>query len=258
MKTIHIRIIFILIIILFSCFIYVVSCQKEYFEDLKVELVVSRYNEPLDWLKDYPFKEYDVIIYNKGPNVNFTQTPNITNTITLKNVGRCDHTYLYHIVNNYDNLADITVFLPGSCNMENKKQKATRILEHIKQNKTAVFISDGRHENVKTELYDFVIDEWTSSDENNKIANPEKTLEKSPVRPYGKWFETNFDDLVINHITYMGIFSVSKEDILQHPLEYYKKLMGQLETSSNPEVGHYIERSWTAVFHPMNNTKIVT
>jgi hypothetical protein len=33
--------------------------------------------------------------------------------------------------------------------------------------------------------------------------------------------------------------------------------MKHLETSSNPEVGHYIERSWAAIFYPMNNTKII-
>jgi hypothetical protein len=141
--------------------------------------------------------------------------------------------------------------------MENKKQKATNLLENIEKQNTAVFISESTHENVKSELYNFVLDEWESSDKNNKNINPERTLEKSKTRPYGKWYEENFGDLVIKNVTYMGIFSVSKKDILQHPLEYYKNLMKHLETSSNPEVGHYIERSWAAIFYPMNNTKII-
>jgi hypothetical protein len=41
--------------------------------------------------------------------------------VNLPNVGKCDHTYLYHIINNYNNLSKILVFLPGSINMENKK-----------------------------------------------------------------------------------------------------------------------------------------
>ena len=229
----------------------------ETFESSGIEIVVSRYNESLDWIKENPFNEYNMVVYNKGPNDNFEKTSNIIKTVPLENVGRCDHTYLYHIVNNYDNLAEITVFLPGSCNMQIKKEKATRLLENIEKSKTAIFISDTTHKNVKTDLYDFTLDEWVSSDESNKSINAESSLDKSKIRPFGKWYESNFGDSVVKHVTYLGIYSVSKHDILQHPLEHYKNLMIQLETSSNPEVGHYMERSWAAVFHPMNNTKII-
>ena len=229
----------------------------ETFKSSDIEIVVSRYNESLDWIKDNPFNEYNMVVYNKGPNDNFEKTQNIMKTVPLENVGRCDHTYLYHIVNNYDNLAEITVFLPGSCNMQNKKDKATRLLENIEKSKTAIFISDTTHENVKTDLYDFTLDEWASSDESNKSINAESSLDKSKIRPFGKWYESNFGDSVVKHVTYLGIYSVSKHDILQHPLEHYKNLMIQLETSSNPEVGHYMERSWAAVFHPMNETQII-
>jgi hypothetical protein len=231
--------------------------SKETFERSDIEIVISRYNEPLDWIKEGPFNKYNVIVYNKGPNDNFERTSNTIKTVPLENVGREGHTYLYHIVNNYDNLAEITVFLPGSCNIQHKKDKATQILNNIEESKTAIFISTTTHENVKTDLYDFTLDEWVSSDESNKSINAEKTLDKSKIRPYGKWYESNFGDSVVNNVTYLGIYSVSKHDILQHPLEYYKNLMIQLETSSNPEVGHYMERSWAAVFHPMNNTKII-
>jgi hypothetical protein len=63
-----------------------------------------------------------------------------------------------------------------------------------------------------------------------------------------------FNNIIIHNVSYCGIFSVDKRDILQHSVEYYKKLITQLSNSSNPEVGHYFERSWCAVFYPMNNT----
>ena len=264
MKKHHINIILLLSIILFSCFIYLLCNnsnnglnRKENFEASDIEIVVARYNENLDWIPDAPFNKYNAIVYNKGPNSNFTKTSNIKRVVPLENVGRCDHTYLYHIVTNYNNLAEITVFLPGSCNMQMKKDKSTRLLENIEKSGNAVFLSDAKYDNIKTGLYDFTLDEWMSSDESNKSINSEKSLDKSEIRPYGKWYESNFGDSVVNHITYLGIYSISKQDILQHPLEYYKKLMIQLETSSNPEVGHYIERSWAAIFHPMKNTVIV-
>jgi hypothetical protein len=32
-------------------------------------------------------------------------------------------------------------------------------------------------------------------------------------------------------------------------------LIKDLETHSNPEVGHYFERGWAAVFYPMEHTE---
>ena len=75
---------------------------------MKTEIVVARYNENLDWLKKIKkSKDLKITVYNKGANdidVPFIQLPNI---------GRESHTYLYHIINNYDNLADQTIFCQG-------------------------------------------------------------------------------------------------------------------------------------------------
>jgi len=75
----------------------------------KYQIVVSRYNEDIKWL--IPFKLI-TIIYNKGDedlNLNF-------NIIKLPNIGRESHTYLHHIINNYDNLKDRTIFIQGKIN----------------------------------------------------------------------------------------------------------------------------------------------
>lgn len=65
------------------------------------ELVVSYYNEDLNWLKNV--KDFKITIYNKS-NVD------IPNTIKLDNVGREMQTYFHHIVENYDNLCDWVFF----------------------------------------------------------------------------------------------------------------------------------------------------
>ena len=63
------------------------------------DIVVSRYQENVDWAKN-------AIIYNKGPQ--------LSGTTSLPNVGREAHTYLYHIINKYDDLPDHTIFLQGN------------------------------------------------------------------------------------------------------------------------------------------------
>ena len=174
--------------------------------------------------------------------------------INLDNVGRCDHTYLYHIINNYDNLTDITIFLPGSGNMGAKLNKIKNLIQFIKKHNSAIFLSNEQYTNVKDDLYNFTLDYWSASHGQNRDINPESKLEISKIRPFGKWYECYFNDIHIHHVSYWGIFSVDKRDILQHSKEYYESLIVQLSNSSNPEVGHYIERSWGAVFYPMNNT----
>jgi len=70
-----------------------------------IRLVVARYNEDISWTKRYP----NVTIYNKGSPIN-----GYDNVINLPNVGREGHTFYTHIVLNYDNLDDMTIFLQGN------------------------------------------------------------------------------------------------------------------------------------------------
>jgi len=69
---------------------------------MKTEIVVARYNENLSWLKKLP-KDIIITVYNKG-----NDDINIP-SIKLPNIGRESHTYLYHIIKNYNNLADQTI-----------------------------------------------------------------------------------------------------------------------------------------------------
>ena len=217
-----------------------------------ITVVISRYNEDLKWLDSDNFSIYNIIIYNKGINDNFIKLPNMT-IINLDNVGRESHTYLYYVINNYNNLTDITIFLHGSCDMQHKYIKMKNLLNYINLKNKPIFIYDLKYDNVKNVLYNFTIENYQGTNQQNKNLNPESKLELSEIRPFGKWFEHYFNDIKIQHISYCGIFSVDKKDILQHSKEYYENLIKQLSNSSNPEGGHYFERSWEAVFYPMNN-----
>lgn len=241
-------------ILLFSI-VFFVNRTSESFESSDVLLVVSRYNENLEWLKEDEFQKHRVLIYNKGTHSDFYKPPEdlLEEIVSVKNVGREGHTYLYYIIQNYDKLNNITVFLPGSNDLSSKLEKSKRMMHEIEKHQKAVFISS-KHENVKNDLYDFQIDNYVSSHPTNASTTKNDNLEPATIRPFGKWFEHHFGDLQIQHVTYGGIFSVMKEDILQHPKSYYENLIQELNNHPNPEVGHYFERSWEAVFFPMKNT----
>ena len=76
-----------------------------------------------------------------------------------------------------------------------------------------------------------------------------KDTEISPLRPFGKWVDHIFKDKTnSDYINFFGIMAIRREDILQHPIEFYKDLIGYVSNSSNPEAGHYIERSYSLMF----------
>ena len=70
---------------------------------LRVEIVVAKYEESLKWLYLLP---YPHTIYDKGP-------MSIAGAVSRPNVGREAETWLHHIIDRYDSLADVTVFLQG-------------------------------------------------------------------------------------------------------------------------------------------------
>jgi hypothetical protein len=74
---------------------------------MKYHIVISRYNENIDWVKNIDTRLFDIYIYNKGSVIQ--EIPNC-NIINLNNTGRESHTYLYHIINNYSNLPERIVF----------------------------------------------------------------------------------------------------------------------------------------------------
>jgi len=220
-----------------------------------LEIIISRFNEDLNWTTEEIFNQYEYTVYNKGDNDNFNKS-NVKKIINIPNVGRCDHTYLYHIITNYTNLSNITVFFPGSLDLTYKKNVAIEILNRIKHTGQAIFIGE-YSENIKNKFNDFKLDNWSSTNTQNFAKNNESSLELSKIRPFGNWFRYYFGNEIIKQFCYWSIFSIDKRDILQHPIMRYIILINQVNKSSNPEVGHFLERSWCAVFNPMKYTKFI-
>lgn len=221
-----------------------------------IEIVVARFNEKLEWTNLSPFNNYNIKCYNKGIDDDFNiQNPH--EIFKLDNVGRCDHTYLYHIINNYDNLKDYTVFLPGSNDISYKLAKSTLMIEQIEKQDKTIFIGS-RFNNVKDYYYNFSLDEYKGTYLANYTLHEDNIenyyVGKSPIRPFGVWYDYHFGNKETIFASFWGIISLSRENIIKHSKKYYETFLRELEGSSNPEGGHYIERSWCAIFSPLLNT----
>jgi hypothetical protein len=218
---------------------------------MNIKLIIARYNETLDWLKESPFNKYKAIVYNKGPNENFEKS-NVEKIINLKNVGRESHTYFHHVINNYDNLADITIFLPGSLHIKHKKIKATRLIKLIEKYMLPVYLADVKVFNFKKIAYNLTVRTYNTNTQINRNINPSTIVTQANIFPYGKWCEDKFDK-PIKYFSGSGIISASRENILKKTKEYYIKFYNELDNSLNPEEGFYNELSWSETFNLSNN-----
>jgi hypothetical protein len=135
-----------------------------------------------------------------------------------------------------------------------KKHIAKGIINDILKYKQAIFTSAYIYNN-KYFFNKFNLNKYIGYNDQNKIINNSDIVQLSTIRPYGKWFENNFSNLKIDTVQWFGIFSLDKRDIISKPINYYQHFLNELQIGSNPEVGHYIERAWSAIFYPLIYTK---
>jgi hypothetical protein len=197
---------------------------------MSIGLVIARYNEDISWSDKF---DVDKFIYNKGDS-------DIDNSIKLENIGLEPHTFLYHIINNYENLSDYTFFLQG-CPHDHCQGIENKINEYINGN-VKHFELLGDIEGVENIYgWDFVTPCYRSC--------------------FGK--EPDAHNFFFRH---GGQFVVSKEKILINNLEKYKHfynifylnpsdpLYAPLGGNKAPDFGlpHFFERFWGFTFGENN------
>ena len=187
-----------------------------------LEIVVAKYREDVSWLKR--FSGVRVTMYDKGA----TGEPN-----SLPNVGREAHTYLYHIIERYDSLAEMTVFIQG------------HPFDHIPSPDDVIWALDADTE--YQDLCDHVLIE-------DRHGEPIQ-----PGLPLGDFYERVFNNTSPDHFLShaAACFAVSAEAIRQLSKDYYRHLMqAVLDESLGPWA---IERLWETIFRTTSQTEgIVT
>jgi hypothetical protein len=235
-------------------------------ETFTCDMVIARFKEELEWLSKYESKPFrNIYIYNKYDSDSNKAAKDIgcilngkeCIKIDLTNEGRCDHTYLYHIISNYDTLADVTIFTKGSSDLHREKKKLSFTIDKVFETKDTVMSIDEHPTAMHIHAKEFKMNSYRASHPKNHNGvfdiHGSKMKPASP-RPFGRWFEKHFPGVMVYKAVYSGVFAVSRKHIHQHPKSYYQTFLNELEGHSNPEVGHYIERSWVAIFHPIPDT----
>ena len=202
-------------------------------------LIISRFQEDISWLNYY--KDFKLYIYNKGDEI---QNSNFKNIIKIPNLGRESQTWLYHIVNNYNNLDDINIFLQariddlGCMAFRNPNEYCQNIDKYGFEVKRYGLLGPLHWEN----------NVGIEKDSRYKKNWEEGKISKSDLG-FRKFAKSIFPEIPIFVATsYGGCFAVKKELILKYNIIFYEKLLDILSKSKNPIEGHYMERLWCYIF----------
>jgi hypothetical protein len=189
-----------------------------------LDIVIARYNEDIEWIKDIPIS-YNVIVYNKGEALKpidrqFTE-------IQLDNIdghGRESHSYLYHIINNYDNL-NPTIFTQGNPYVHTDIIKMCKTFE----------LTDGKRfiqsDSIQTEKTDTVYEHW------NGLGIDFRYYYK---KIFGNYYHP---DIITFHCG--AIFSVPESMIKCRSIDFYKQLFELLKTDM--KFAWTMERLWAFI-----------
>lgn len=222
---------------------------------IKKQIVVSRYSEDLGWIKKI-HNDIDIVVYNKGnDDIDLSCRNRIKSLFNLENVGREGHTYLLHIIENYENLADITFFTQGRPHLSGRTIKSFfKSLE----SKVDSFGSDMKIQSNQKSTQHILYRDNNNPPRHCKLAFTKRwKAKKSETDDLVTWWNRHlgfaFPIKEQCRFSYHGTFSVTKKYILNYPKQFYENLRDKLSTSNKPEEGHFMERSWGEIFTPNVN-----
>ena len=207
-----------------------------------VKIIICRYNENLSWIDKFID---NVVVYNKGEDISYDH-------IKLTNMGREGHAYLYHIVNNYDNLSDYNIFLQGNPHDHNSNIDNV-IYNYFNENNLPEFEFLS---NLKLETDFLAIREPYMSQYKNFHETYRILFGEYPEENHSFVFGAN------------GLFAVCKDRIRKRPKEFYQNLLDCFEGKNKEAIdlellndisgnfnldisiiGYHIERLWGKIFN---------
>lgn len=204
-----------------------------------MDIVIARYNEDLKWIEWSINSDLNFIVYNKGST--FKQKG-----CTIKNIpnfGREGETFLRHIIENYDNLAHVTLFIQGNP-FEHTGLMITNIQTYLSKLVTQINPQDNILSPFGCQLYPEIL--------------------KGNVKEYVNYlFPTYRDDKIMFSCGCQ--YMITKNMIRKIPLKVFKavrRLLLNAEVDNKTQYtfgknylnGHVLERLFTMIFlYPIND-----
>lgn len=174
------------------------------------------------WIDKIKNAKIDYVVYKKSDDLKMGEFNKITeNLIEISNIGRCDYAFLYHIIENYDDLATTNIFV--KCNwFENN----IRFWDLLTKCHNYDYMEVGTH----PEIVD-----W------NDFSKVDDLCENR-MDWLNEIFPNNYENLGLRPGWGHGpAFSVSKELIHRHKKEVYVHMINKFHESSNSYSRDYLK-----------------
>jgi len=199
-----------------------------------LELVIARYTEDLQWIRRVP-KRFAVTVYNKGSDDPSLPPRKNGSVASRPNTGREAHSFLSHIVDRYDTLAEITVFAQGR--PFDHDPSFHRWLHRIafRQIEVPGFLWTG-----------FLIDQDDRT--GSRLFRTWTKNENGRALDMNGYWRAMWDTKAPEQYTfYPGAqFAATAAVIRAHPKSWYERALRISETF--PDAAHCFERTWDRVF----------
>lgn len=213
-----------------------------------IDIVVARYKEDLDWLNTVNLTSIKrIYIYNKNsepytlsiiPNINALLKDIEVIIINLPNVGRESHTYLHHIINNYNNFSERVMFIQA------------KFQDHINFDRLLNYKNFDYTTDISLVMHFRLYHYYTNLRLNKHDLTADNWIKK--------YIEPDIHNILMKNGYYLqngACFTIDKKSILSRSLASYKELISTINDHDNPEEGHFFERAWYYIFnmHKINN-----
>lgn len=186
--------------------------------------VVAWYKEKIEWVEKIPIP---TVVYRKSE-ITSPDFKGVT-VLDLPNIGREGHTYLTHIIDNYENLEDITFFLQGN--------PWDHVYNHVEKKKEALF------EEIKS-----LDQDWSHLGSRMDPVSWEQMVKTNMFRGLRKKYINLCSELGVKpreSFSSGACFAVSSNIVRQYEPSIYEHMR---EQSLSFLGGYAIEMMWYAMF----------
>jgi hypothetical protein len=215
---------------------------NKYWKDLdyinKFQAVIIRFDEDLFWAqREFPYE--DVIIYNK--NNDTLSLPHNFKEVKVENIGYLGGSYLKHIIDNYEKLAEITLFIQG---YPYEHGITTPLAKHK-------YGFNSSCKNIFAKCEKRTLGELNQELENLDFTSGKykdfEPLEYNLMHFVHTYFSSKYTLDTEVYVNLGAQFSVHKSTILRHSKEFYQKIY-EVFQKKFPMEDHYLERLWDLLF----------
>jgi len=215
----------------------------------QIDIVLAYFKADFSWLINVlsvlKRDQYRLIVYSKGKQDHTPFLPFTHKWIELDNIGRCDHSYIYHILNE-SNPSKNTFFVKDS---GNRHMSPDWLLQHLEE-KT---VNGPMRGPAQYNLTNFSLSKWNESHDQNKNVDQ---FVRAPLSQnnFSRWatavlnnpkFQTNS----IQSTVYGAIFICPSSFFENTSKDNWTRCGLSLSYGGNLETGHFMERIW---FHMLS------